>query len=146
MREVLIREVLIEVGTQVLFEILMLIVGVVFAYLGKLISKSKQLEHIAVATDELEKVVKIVVGDLQQTVVDGLKEASKDGKLTEAEISELGKQLVQKVGEQISAPAAKTLYAAGIDVENMIHSIAEAYIARIKREEAYFIVGEAGEE
>ena len=140
------REAMIEVAVQVIYAVLMGLFGILFTYLSKLIGKTKQLQHIATATDELEKVVKIVVGDLQQTVVDGLKEASKDGKLTEAEISELGKQLVQKVGEQISAPAAKTLYAAGIDVENMIHSIAEAYIARIKREEAYFIVGEAGEE
>lgn len=136
------REVLIEVGTKVVFELLMLIVGVVFAYLTKLIGKSKELEHVASAMDELETVVKYIVGDLQQTVVDGLKDASVDGKLSKTDIEYLGQQLIEKAGKQISEPAAKTLISAGIDVENMIHSMAEAYIAKIKRESGYLAIGE----
>lgn len=137
------RDVLIEVGTQVLFELLMLVIGVVFAYLGKLLGKSRKLEHIAIATEELEKVVKVIVGDLQQTVVEKLKEASADGKLSKEDIEKLGEMLVEKVGQQISSPAADTLYAAGVDIENMIHSIAEAYIAKIKRENGYLAISEA---
>ena len=136
------REVFIEVGTQVIFEILMLVVGIAFAYLSKLLAKTQRLGHIAAATDELEKVVKAIVGDLQQTVVDGLKEASADGKLSKNDIEYLGHELVKKVVEQISKPAAETLYAAGIDVEDMVHSIAEAYIAKIKREQG-LLIGEA---
>ena len=128
------REVFIEVGTQVVFDLLMLVVSVLFAYLTKLIAKSKKMEHIAVAMAELENVVTNVVGDLQQTVVEGLKEASENGKLSKTDIEWLGKQLIEKVGKQISEPAANTLYAAGVDVESMIHSIAEAMIAEIKRE------------
>lgn len=139
------REVFIEVGTQVIFELLMVLIGIVFAHITKLISKTKNLEHIAVAMDELERVVRAVVGDLQQTVVDGLKAAASDGKLTKNDIEYLKNQLTEKVGKQISAPAAETLYAAGIDVENMIHSFAEAYIAKIKRESGFLAIGEAAE-
>ena len=128
------REVFIEVGTQVVFDLLMLLVGVLFAYLSKLIAKSKQLEHIAISMNELERVVTNIVGDLQQTVVEGLKEVSEDGKLSRTDIEWLGKQLVEKTAAQISAPAAETLKAAGVDIEEMIHSIAEAWIAEIKRE------------
>ena len=128
------REVLIEVGTQIIFELLMLLVGVLFAYLGKLLAKTKKMEHINMAMYELESVVKNVVGEIQQTTVDGLKEASADGKLTKDEIKRLGVLLVSHTLDQLSAPASETLIAAGVDIEGMIHSIAEAWIAEIKRE------------
>lgn len=128
------REVFIEVGTQVVFDLLMLVVGVLFAYLSKLIAKSKRLAHIAIAMNELERVVTNVVGDLQQTVVEGLKAASENGKLSKTDIQYLGEELIKKTAAQISAPAAETLQAAGVDIEAMIHSIAEAWISEIKRE------------
>lgn len=134
------REVFIDVGTRVAFELLMLVIGVAFAYLTKLIGKSRKLEHIASAMEELERVVKNVVGDLQQTVVEGLKAASVDGKLSQEEIYDLGKMLVMKVSEQLSDPASTTIQAAGIDMTEAIHSIAEAYIERIKRGNAFFAV------
>jgi hypothetical protein len=125
---------LIEVGTQIIFELLMLLVGVLFAYLGKLLAKTKKMEHINMAMYELESVVKNVVGEIQQTTVDGLKEASADGKLTKDEIKRLGVLLVSHTLDQLSAPASETLIAAGVDIEGMIHSIAEAWIAEIKRD------------
>ena len=128
------REVFIQVGTQIIFDLLMLFVGVMFAYLSKLLTKSKNLEHIAASMNELERVVTTIVGDLQQTTVEGLKAASEDGKLTKTDIEWLGKQLIEKASAQISAPAADTLISAGVDIEGMIHSIAEAWIAEIKRE------------
>lgn len=132
------REVFIEVGTQIVFDLLMLLVGVLFAYLSKLIAKSHRLNHISAATLELERVVTNIVGDLQQTVVDGLKAASDDGKLSKTDIEYLGKQLIEKAAAQISVPAAETLTAAGVDIEGMIHSIAEAWIAEIKRDETNY--------
>ena len=128
------REVLIEVETQIIFELLMLLVGVLFAYLGKLLAKTKKMEHINMAMYELETVVKNVVGEIQQTTVDGLKEASADGKLTKDEIKRLGVLLVSHTLDQLSDPASETLIAAGVDIEGMIHSIAEAWIAEIKRD------------
>lgn len=127
------REVIIEVAVQVIGAVLMGLVGVIFAYLGKLIGKSKELEHISSAMEQLEAVVKNVVGELQQTTVEQMKAATEDGKLTPADIEALGKVLFNKSCEQLSNPASETLKAAGIDVEAMIHSVAEAYIERIKR-------------
>jgi len=132
------REAMIQVVTEVMFTTLMAVIAVLFAYLSKLFAKSKRLEHIALAMNELEGVVTNIVGDLQQTVVDGLKEASEDGKLSKNDIEWLGKQLIEKATKQISVPAAETLVAAGVDIEGMIHSIAEAWIAEIKRDEANY--------
>lgn len=139
------REVFIEVGTQVIFEVLMLIIGAAFAYLSSLTAKTRKLDHVSAAMSELERVVKTVVGDLQQTVVDGLKDASVDGKLSEEEVYDLGRLLVKKATEQLSDPSSKTIAAAGIDINEAIHSIAEAYIAKIKRENGIIAVGELHE-
>lgn len=130
------REVIIEVAVQVIGAILLGIVSIAFAYIGKWMGKTKKLETVSAAMDELERTVKSVVGDLQQTLVDKLKEASENHKLSTADIEYIGKELIQRVGSQLSVPAAQTLYAAGCDVESMVHSIAEAYIAKIKRGEA----------
>lgn len=139
------REVIIEVTVKVMGAIVMGVLGVVFAYLGKLAGKSKKLDHISAAMCELEKVVKTVVGDLQQTVVEKLKADSEDGKLTPDEIESLGSMLLYKVANQLSVPAGETITAAGIDLENAIHSIAEAYIEKIKREANFIAIGEVAE-
>ena len=133
------REVIIEVLVQVVGVIVMGVLGIAFAYVGKWMGQTKKLETVAAAMSQLEDVVKNVVGELQQTMVEGLKAAS-DGKLSQEDIYDLGKLLVMKATEQLSNPAASTLKAAGIDIENMIHSIAEAYIERIKRGNAFFAV------
>lgn len=134
------REVIIEVAVQVIGAILMGIVGVVFAYIGKWVGQTKKLESVAAAMEQLEAVVKNVVGELQQTMVEQLKDASVDGKLTQEDIYDLGRLLVIKTSEQLSDPAAVSLKAAGIDVEGMIHSIAEAYIEKIKRGNSLFAI------
>lgn len=139
------REVIIEVIVQVIGALLMGVIGVAFAYLTKLVGKTRELEHVASAMDELENVVTTVVGDLQQTIVENLKAASADGKLSQEDIYDLGKLLVMKVTEQLSNPASTTIKAAGIDMTEAIHSIAEAYIARIKRETNFINIGEAVE-
>lgn len=134
------REVIIEVTVQVIGAIVMGVIGIMFAYIGKLIGQNKKLETISSAMNQLEGVVQNVVGELQQTMVEGLKDASVDGKLSNEDIYDLGKLLVQKAKEQLSNPAAATLEAAGIDIEGMIHSMAEAYIERIKRGNEIFAI------
>lgn len=127
------REAIIEVAVQVMGTILMGIVSIAFAYIGKWMGQTKKLETVSAAMEQLEAVVKNVVGELQQTTVEQMKAATEDGKLTPADIEALGKVLFNKSCEQLSNPASETLKAAGIDVEAMIHSVAEAYIERIKR-------------
>lgn len=137
------REVIIEVAVQIIGAILMGIVGIVFAYIGKWMGQTKKLETVSAAMEQLEAVVKNVVGELQQTTVEKMKAATADGKLTPADIKELGEALFIKSCEQLSDPASHTLEAAGIDIEAMIHSIAEAYIERIKRMNNIITIGEA---
>lgn len=134
------REAIIEVAVQVITAILLGTVSIAFAYVGKWMGQTKKLETVAAAMSQLEDVVQNVVGELQQTMVEHLKAASADGKLSDEDIYDLGKLLVMKATEQLSDPASSTLEAAGIDIVGMIHSIAEAYIERIKRGNALFTV------
>lgn len=134
------REAIIEVTVQVITAVLLGVVSIAFAYVGKWMGQNKKLETISSAMNQLEGVVQSVVGELQQTMVEGLKDASVDGKLSNEDIYDLGKLLVQKATEQLSNPAAATLEAAGIDIEGMIHSVAEAYIERIKRGNEIFAI------
>ena len=135
------REAIIEVAVQVIGAVLMGIVSIVFAYIGKWMGQTKKLETVSAAMEQLEAVVKNVVGELQQTTVEKMKAATEDGKLTPADIKELGETLFIKSCEQLSDPASATLQAAGIDVEAMIHSVAEAYIERIKRMNGIIAIG-----
>ena len=135
------REVIIEVAVQVIGAILMGIVGIVFAYIGKWMGQTKRLETVSAAMEQLEAVVKNVVGELQQTTVEKMKADTANGKLTPADIKELGEALFIKSCEQLSSPASAALEAAGIDIEAMIHSVAEAYIERIKRMNGIIAIG-----
>ena len=64
--------------------------------------------------------------------MEGWKKANADGKLTKAEIKELGKLLVNGAMKKMSSSAVKLLNAAGVDISEVIHSVGEALIAKIK--------------
>ena len=87
------REAIIEVTVQVITAVLLGVVSIVFAYVGKWMGQNKKLETISSAMNQLEGVVQSVVGELQQTMVEGLKDASVDGKLSNEDIYDLGKLL-----------------------------------------------------
>lgn len=129
------REVLIEVGTQVLFELLLLVLSVAFAFIGKWLAKHEKLKTVAAAMEEVQMLARETVNELEQTTVENLKAATEDGKLSKADIEWLGQQLIEKVAAKMSVPAEDTLRAAGVDVVALIHSAAEAFIAEIKRYE-----------
>ena len=85
--------VIIETIVSVLANLAVTLIGVAGAWLVTQIAKSQQLNTINTAVDELTNAAETTVLELQQTVVDGLKEASADGKLTQEEIKNLGKLL-----------------------------------------------------
>ena len=99
------------------------------------IAKSQQLNTINTAVDELTNAAETTVLELQQTVVDELKEASADGKLTQEEITELGKLLLKGTLEKMSDSAMNVLKAANVDINAIVTGAGEALIARIKKGE-----------
>jgi hypothetical protein len=127
--------VIIETIVSVLANLAVTLIGVAGAWLVTQIAKSQQLNTINTAVDELTNAAETTVLELQQTVVDELKEASADGKLTQEEITNLGKLLLKGTLEKMSDSAMNVLKAANVDINAIVTGAGEALIARIKKGE-----------
>lgn len=125
--------VIIETAVSVLANLAVTLIGVFGAWLLMQISKSQKLSTINTAVGELTNAAEQTVLELQQTVVDDLKAASADGKLTKEEIEVLGKKLIDGAIAKMSGSAMDVLKAANVDVNAIITGAGEALIARIKR-------------
>ena len=115
-------EIIIENIVSIVATLLITLIGVFGAWLTKKIGTKTELANIADAQREVILMAQQTVGELQQTVVDGLKEASADGKLSDDEISMLGQELISKTIEKMSDPTQKILNAAGVDIKALITS------------------------
>lgn len=125
--------VIIETAVSVLANLAVTLIGVFGAWLLMQISKSQKLSTINTAVGELTNAAEQTVLELQQTVVDDLKAASADGKLTKEEVEVLGKKLIDGALAKMSGSAMDVLKAANVDVNAIITGAGEALIARIKR-------------
>ena len=121
-------DAIINVIAQVLATLLITLIGVLGAWLTAKIGKRVELSNINKAKDELILAAQQTVMELQQTVVEGLKDVAIDGKLSEEEITELAGLLVSKTKEKMSLPAIKLLEAAAVDVNALIRGAGEALI------------------
>jgi len=128
--------VIIETIVSVAANLAITLIGVLGAWLVAQIGKTQQLKTINAAVSELTNAAEQTIWELQQTTVDGLKEASADGKLTQDEISNLGKLLLEGALAKMSDSGINVLKAANVDVNAIVSGAGEALIARIKRGEA----------
>lgn len=126
--------VFLEPLVQVVATLLLMLIGVLGTYLTALLAKSKKLHNINAASKEAIDRAKITVGELQQTVVDDLKAAHEDGKLTDEEVQALKLKLIEKAMPKISQDARALLYAASVDVEALISGAGEAWINKLKND------------
>lgn len=131
--------VIIETIVSVLANLAITLIGVAGAWLVTQIGKSQQLKTINAAVGELTNAAEQTVLELQQTVVDDLKAASADGKLTQEEITVLGKKLLEGTLQKMSDSGIGVLKAANVDINAIVTGAGEALIARIK-------AGQKGEE
>lgn len=125
------NEAIISVVVQVVGTLLITLIGVLGAWLTAKIGKRVELTNINRAKDELIAAAQQTVMELQQTVVEKLKDAAEDGKLSEEEIAELGGVLLNMTKEKMSAPSIDVLVAAGVDINALIRGAAEALINRM---------------
>lgn len=123
--------IIIETVVSVLAKLAVTLIGVAGAWLLSKLSKRAELAGIQSATDELITAAQMTVLELQQVVVEGLKEKSEDGKLTEQEIKDLGEMLFDGARQKMSAASWNLLVKAGADVNAIITGAGEALIAQI---------------
>ena len=124
--------VIIETIVSVLANLAITLIGVAGAWLVAQIGKTQKLNTINAAVGELTNAAEQTVYELQQTVVDGLKEASVDGKLTQNEITRLGKLLLKGTLAKMSDSGIGVLKAANVDINAIVTGAGEALIARIR--------------
>ena len=129
-------DVIIEVIVQAVGAIALMAITLLGTWLTSLIGKKAALTNINLAKDEVIGAAQLTVEELQQTMVEGLKAAHEDGKLTNDEIAELGKQLLEGTWAKMSKPTADLLEAAGVDLVNLIQGAGEAWLLELKKEKA----------
>ena len=125
--------VMTEAVVKLIGAILLMIITLVGSWLSYVFGENKKLANISLAKDEVIAAAQLTVEELQQKLVEGLKAAHADGKLTKDEIASLGEQLVEGVLAKMSKPAADLLQAAGVDIINLIQSAGEAWILELKK-------------
>ena len=127
-----VTEIIIENAVNIAAAFFIALIGVFGAWLTAKIGKATQLDTVNHAQQELIKLAQITVGELKQTVVDGMKAAHKDGKLTKEEIAQLGQLLYEKTTAKLSASAMDVLTAAQVDISSLITGTAEQLISSMK--------------
>lgn len=126
-------EIIIEMSVKIAVTLLIALIGALGTWLTTKIAKRNELASIAAATNEVTDAAQKVVLELEQTMVGKLKDASEDGKLSDAEIEQLGALLLEKALAQISAPAKNLLASVGKDVCAIIQSAGEAMILGLRK-------------
>jgi hypothetical protein len=127
-----VTSILLENAVNIVAAFFIALIGVFGAWLTAKLGKSTQLDTVNRAQQELIKLAQITVGELKQTVVDGMKAAHTDGKLTQEEIAQLGRLLYEKTIVKLSASAMDVLTAAQVDISALITGTAEHLIAGMK--------------
>ena len=133
--ETALSAILIENAVEITTAFFIALIGVFGAWLTAKLGKVAQLNTVNAAQQEVIRLAQQTVGELQQTVVEGMKAAHADGKLTQAEIAELGQLLLQKTVDKMSASAGDVLDAAKVDISALITGAAENLIAKLKQYE-----------
>lgn len=121
---------IVSIGLDALSAIVLIGVGVLFAWIELKIGKNKNLANINLAKNELKDAVVQTVGALKQKFADVWKEAN-GGKLTEEQAAKLRTELVDLALEKMSVASIKVLEAAKVDAIAYIQDEAEAFIERL---------------
>lgn len=126
-------DVIIENIVRIVAALLMMLISVGGAYLTSLIARNEKLKSIGMATQQIIDAALQTAGELQQTMVNDLKEASADGKLSKEDIATLGRDVVELTLLKLTQPTKDLINGAGGDIEAIIHGATEAWLEEIKR-------------
>lgn len=128
------KEVIISNCVEIAASILLMLVSILGAWLTAKIGKRQELANINQALWALETATQQTVLELKQTMVDGLKAAAADNKLTADEIQLLNHELLRRTKALMSDSFIKLLDGAGVDINSFILSAGEAFIAQLKQQ------------
>ena len=121
--------VLISKLLEVLAALAVAGIGVAGTWLLSKLAQKQKFQHVANAVQTLTEAAQTTVLELQQTIVDDLKEK---GKLSPEMVAELQTKLIEKTEEKISPAVIALIEAAGIDVTAVIQGAGESMIWQMK--------------
>lgn len=129
--------VILENLVSVFTTLLIVLISVLGTWLTAQIGKTQRLGNIQTAIESVVNMAQLTAQELQQTVVEGLKNANEDSKLTREEIETLGLMLLDKTREKLSVPTYDLINAAGIDINALITGAGEAWIQQLKAKQSW---------
>jgi len=116
---------------KIVTAVVLLAIGVAGTWATAKIAQGKHLDNIATATGLLTAAAQETVGELNQTLAERYKADSLDGKLSDFQIGQLGKELLTLTKRKLAAPVVDLLEAAKTDVNAAIKGAAESYIGEL---------------
>lgn len=122
----------IKTGLDVIEAAAVTALGIFGAWWASKAKDKESLQNINTAMNNMLTVVKQTVGELKQTVVEGMKETNEDGKLTPAQVDYLKGQLLSMTLNKLDNPTKSILQAAGADLCALISGAAESWISEQK--------------
>lgn len=126
------ENVIIENLVNILTAVVLMLISVFGTWLSTKLAKHAELQNINAAQKEVIGMAQITVGELQQTMVEEMKEFAEDGKLSKEEIRELGELLYNKTVAKMSDSTYNLLTAAGVDIVALIYGAGESWIHELK--------------
>jgi len=111
------------------------IMGLITYGSGLLISKINtklKNDQVKQALEQLSKITKTVVADINQTVVSDIKSRTADGKLSSEDMREIKAKAVMMIKSQVQTEFLELLAKNTIDVDALIDSMIEASVYELK--------------
>ena len=103
------KDILIQYAVDIAASLVVVLIGIIGAWLSKILAKRMELKNINAAKSEVISAAEQTVLDLKQTMVDDLKAAAEDGKLSKEEVAALGVKLLSITTSKLSASTIKLL-------------------------------------
>ena len=118
----------VEVVTAVVARLLITVLAIAGTWLIDKLAKNQKLKHIEKGVELLTKAAQTTVMELQQVMVEPLKEAAINGKLTDDAKIALKEALQSKTRQKITPAVIDLLTGAGYDIDALIQGAGEALI------------------
>lgn len=110
-------------------------ISIVGTWITLQFGKSKKLQNITQATWNAVQLAQQTVPELQADIVDDLKKASKDGKLSKDEVTMITEKLLERTKQKMSAAVSNLLTAAAVDVDALIIGAGKEAVEQMKKKQ-----------
>ena len=124
--------ILIEQTVNSLAKLVQMAFFALAAFAADKLGKNLKLKNLNIAVQKVCEIARQTAGELQQTVVADLKAENPGGKLTQAQIDDLGFRLLNLVKLKLDDASKELIIASGADLDALITGECESYLNMMK--------------